>query len=221
MAITNAQKLALYNGALRIIRETKLASLTEEREPRRLLDDEWAGIGNGGAIKHCLEYGIWHFAKRTVKLTYNNALTPNFGLRRVFDQPTDFVRLVDMCSDEHFASPVLRYRTQGAYWFADLDDLYMSYISKDDDYGQNPLLWPEVFIDVVESHLAWKIALGLTVSDGIRGLAEATLDKAKLRAKALGAMGEPTRFTPPSSWELARGGGSMRRDRGSRGSLIG
>ncbi len=43
-------KLQIFNGALRMCGERKLASLSEDRQPRRLLDDEWAD----GAVDYCL-----------------------------------------------------------------------------------------------------------------------------------------------------------------------
>jgi hypothetical protein len=42
----SASKLKLYNDALGILGERRLASLTENREPRRVLDEVWdAGKG--------------------------------------------------------------------------------------------------------------------------------------------------------------------------------
>lgn len=223
MAISDAQKLALYNGALRIIRETKLASLTEAREPRRVLDDVWLGLSTGGAIRACLEMGQWHFAKRTVKITYNPSLTTAFGYRYGFDKPDDYVRLMEMCSDEHFNSPLTAYRENGPYWFADLEDLYVSYVSIDDEYGLDATLWPEAFRFVVEAYLAKEVAFSLTVADGVRVIAENALKDAVLKAKSLGAMAQPTKFAPASSWETSRAGygNHGRRDGGNRGRLIG
>ena len=48
--------LALYNIALFAIGERAIASLTESREPRRLLDEVWSrGVG---ATTACLEQGL-------------------------------------------------------------------------------------------------------------------------------------------------------------------
>ena len=222
MAISNAQKLALYNGALRIIRETKLASITEEREPRRLLDDAWVGLSADaampGAIISCLEMGIWHFAKVRTKLVPNG--TNATGYRNFYNHPVDYVRLVAMCADSEFNVPVTQYDEAAGKWHAHLDELHVQYVSKHADVGQAPALWPEAFRKVVESYLAKEVALGLTVSDGIRALAADALKDALVWAKTLGAMGQPTRFAPQGSWSTARGGGGQR-DGGSRGNLTG
>ena len=77
-------QLDLYNGALLQVGERFLASLTEQREPRRLLDQVWAANG----VKTCLEEGQWPFAMRTVQVDYDPSITPTFGYARVFQKPT-------------------------------------------------------------------------------------------------------------------------------------
>ena len=42
-------RLKLYNGALTIIGERSIASLTTNEESRRLLDNQW----NDGAVRYC------------------------------------------------------------------------------------------------------------------------------------------------------------------------
>jgi len=79
-------RLKLYNEALRICGETSLASLTEDREPRHLLDEVW----DNGGVKACLEAGQWRFALRTIQLDYDADITPEFGLQRAFQKPTDW-----------------------------------------------------------------------------------------------------------------------------------
>ena len=80
-------KLSIYNGALTIIGERKLASLTENREPRYKLDEIW----DNDMIDRCLQMGQWKFAKRTVELTASPSVTPSFGFQYAFEQPADHV----------------------------------------------------------------------------------------------------------------------------------
>ena len=94
-------QLGLYNQALYLLGERSLASLTENREPRRILDVVWRG-----AVKFCLEQGQWKFALRTSKLTYSTDVIPTFGYSRAFERPTDCVRLSKMCSDEYLKTPL-------------------------------------------------------------------------------------------------------------------
>ena len=66
-------QLSIYNGALSILGERKLASLTENREPRYKLDDVW---GND-LIRRVLQMGQWNFAKRTIELDASPSVTPS------------------------------------------------------------------------------------------------------------------------------------------------
>jgi hypothetical protein len=200
-----ADKLGVYNGALRLCNERKLASLSDSSERRRALDAAW---NNGEAIRFCLESGQWTFATRTGMIDYTPSVEPSFGYRRAFTQPTDFVRLVAMCSDEYFKVPLLEYADERQYWYADLDTLYVKWVSNDTTYGGDLSLWSAKFAKFVEAYLAYEIAPTLT------GMDEKTLkvvihtyDQRKKDARSLDAMNKPTQFTPPGSWVSARGGG--------------
>ena len=88
MAITTTQQLGLYNGALRLVGNTKLASLTVNEEAQWLLTDVW-NDGNG-AVQACLEEGLWFFATRTSMLGYDPTITPSFGYAFAFEKPADW-----------------------------------------------------------------------------------------------------------------------------------
>ena len=85
-----ASQLGLYNAALgRHLGERTLASLTENREPRRALDAVYSEV-----LDECLEAGYWKHARRTVQLTASNSMTPQFGYNYAFDVPADSVFLM-------------------------------------------------------------------------------------------------------------------------------
>lgn len=198
-----ASRLSLYNGALRIIGQRSLLSLSENVEARRRLDTAW----DGGALKYCLEAGLWNFAMRTVELTYSPSVTPAFGLRYAFDKPDDFVRTGGIWSDESMKSPLLEYRDESSYWFAELDTIYLSYVSNDAQYGSDMSLWPETFVKFFESHLASEIAMPITQN---RAKMEDALSVRKMAlkdAQAKDAMAQPTSFPPSGSWSRSRTGG--------------
>src|SRR3546814_179077 len=138
-----ATQLSLYNGALRLCGEAKLANLTEDREPRYVLDDVW----DDGALRHCLQQGSWNFAMRTVEAEYSPSVEPSFGFRRAFDKPTDWVRTAAMASDEYFRCPLtsLGARDEGGFWFSDLETIYVRYVSDDASFGLDMSLWPANF----------------------------------------------------------------------------
>jgi hypothetical protein len=209
-------KLSLYNGALREAGAGKLASLSENREPRRVLDSVWDDEG----IRTCLSAGQWNFATNSIELSYSPSVTPAFGYRYAFDKPANFVRTVAMCEDEYFNSPLLHYQDEGAYWYADLDTLYVRYVDSGTSFGLDYSKWPPNFTRYVESWLAARICMSLTQNkakrDGLEQDAEVWLTK----AKSTDAMEEATRFLPAGSWTRSRRGRGHS-DRGRRSRLIG
>ena len=211
-------KLLIFNGALRMCGERKLASLRENRQPRHSLDDEWAD----GAVDYCLGAGQWKFAKRTVEIASSVGVTPAFGYSKAFAIPEDFIRTAALCSDPYLNTPLLAYSQEQSYWFADVDPIYVSYISNDASYGGDLSLWPQEFVMFVQAYLAGKIVTTLTQDKEQRKQSLGLERKYLLEAKSSDAMEGPTTFPPQGAWVSARlGRGAGRRDRGNRGSLIG
>jgi hypothetical protein len=209
-------KLSLYNGALRELGEGKLASLTENREPRRVLDSMW----DDDAIKTCLAAGQWNFATNSIELSYSPSVTPAFGYTYAFDKPDAWVRTVAVCEDERFGSPLLRYQDEGDYWYSDLQTIYVRYVDSGTSFGLDYAKWPPNFTRYVESWLAARICMPLTQNQGKRDGLERDAEVWLVKAKSTDAMDEATRFMPEGSWSRARRGrGSS--DRGIRSRLIG
>lgn len=211
-------RLKIYKGALRLCGETTIADLTEDIEPRRLLDEVW----DDGGVNACLEAGQWNFALRTVKLDYDTDITPEFGYRYAFQKPSDWVNTSLFCSDEHFSVPVTLYADEQGYWYTDLTEIYVGYTSNHADWGNNLADWPQAFANYVNAYFAEQIVRKLTHDKDRIVEVELKLKKAKLEAKNHDAMGDPTKFPPQGSWTRSRyGNRGSRNDRGSRGSLIG
>lgn len=213
-----ATQLSLYNDALLVCGERFLASLTENREPRRLLDQVWSSEG----VKWCLERGQWNFATRTIQIDYDSSIEPGYGYNRAFDKPTDWVNTRAVCSDEFFRSPLTRYHDEAGYWYSDLDTLFVRYISDDPAYGMNINHWPTTFTDVVAAHFASKIIKKLSNSEEEEARVQALRDKLLKEAKNSSAQAEPTQFPAPGAWSRARNRFPNRRDGGgTTGNLIG
>ena len=205
-------QLDLYNGALRIIKERRLGSLSENREPRRLLDDIWADGQTAGAVKYCLEMGQWTFAKRMLRIDYSPSITPDFGYRYAFDQPEDMVKPVGIWCDERCQQPLLNYTDERHYWFCDLQTIYVAIVSNGLSYGADLSLWPETFGKLVEAYLAKEIAPNLTNSANAVQLAEYAWKSARSEARSEDAQRNPTKFTPPGGWITSRHGNSYNRN---------
>ncbi len=193
-------KLRLYNGALRLVGERKLTSLTENRDPRRFLDEVW----DDGFINLMLSTGQWMFACRTQSLTYSPSVTPAFGYQYAFDKPADWIRTISFSGDEYFAEPLLRYQQQALYWFADVDTIYIRYVSNDTSYGGVVTTWPENFCQFVEAHLAREICSRLEGGDTKRKSMDDERSARLSIALSTDAMEEPTRIMPMGNWAGAR-----------------
>ncbi len=220
-----ATRLTLYNDALLLAGERALASLNENTEPRRLLDQIW----NNQGVDACLEEGQWMFAMRTMRIDYDPGIEPDYGYARAFDKPDDWVITSAVCSDEFFRVPLLRYVDEAGFWYSDLDQIYVRFVSNASTYGSDMSLWPPSFKDFVAAHFASQLILKTTNDEtrlrmfinpenplhSIRG-------RALLRAKSRCAMASPTSFSAQGQWSRSRTRGVSRRDGGgTTGNLIG
>lgn len=150
-------KLSLYNGALRKIKQRRLASLTEDRPDRYVLDEEY-----DKTIKYCLEMGHWNFATRATRLEASTDIESDWGYSNVFEKPDDYLRLTMISSNERFQPILDDFRDETDYWLADCNLLYITYISNHTSYGLDLARWPETFVDALEYELAYRIAPHIT-----------------------------------------------------------
>lgn len=195
-------QLTLYNGALRLCGERKLASLTENREPRRLLDDVWAE----DCIKTCLEEGLWQFATDTQRIDYDPDIEPDFGYRRGFGRPDDYVRTVALSANEFMDPALTAFRDEAGIFYADLDTIFLSFISNGDDFGRDLSLWPQSFSKFVMSYMAVEINPRLTNSRASTADLEEVKRKRLSEAQGKDGVNRPTLFPPQGAWVTARRG---------------
>lgn len=213
-----ATRLGLYNGALLLVGERALSTLTEVAESRSLLDTVW----NNNGVDACLEEGQWEFAMRTIRIDYDPGIKPDFGYLRAFDKPTDWILTSALCSDEFFAEPLLRYVDETSFWYSDLDTMYVRYVSNDASYGGDLSKWPRSFTEFVEAHFATKIVMKITNDEDRLKLfinperpLHSVRGRALLNAKTRCAMASATQFSAKGAWVRARSSGGGRGDRGN------
>jgi hypothetical protein len=217
MAYAMATKLSLYNGALLMLGERAIAALSEDREPRRLLDLVW----DNGGVRTCLETGLWNFAMRSMRIEYDPNLAPDFGFRRAFAKPEDWVRTGVAAVDAYFRPlKAHEFADEADYWFADVDTLYVKMVSDGAEYGSNFSAWPESFSRYVETYLAVRIAGKLTRSGSLVQALKDDLKRLKTAALAKDANNEGAAFPPEGSWNRSRRQHGFR-DLGSRRQLVG
>lgn len=205
MAVSGDVKLRVYNDALRILGSRRIASLAEDREPRRALDDAYGSDDEG--VRSCLEVADWNFATRSVEGAYDPGVEPTFGFRRAFAKPDDLVRLTALSADPYFVVPLVarQFTDEAGYWFADYDTLYVRYVSEGDDFGLDSGKWSMAFRKYLSAFLAYECCERITNSTDHLQKARRLMDDARTHAKSRDAMDEGVKFLPTGSWVAARG----------------
>ena len=198
-----ADRLTLYNDALMYCGERSISSLSEDREPRRLLDQVWAANG----VDRCLEEAQWHFAMRADRFDPDPSVTIDFGYGNAFTKPEDWILTSAVSEDEFFRVPLNAYSDEKGYWYADADPIYVRYVSNDVDFGGDLGEWPQTFADFVAIHFASRIIIKLSDSQEKFKELHAWRQKALITAKNKAAMANPTSFPAKGSWSRARTSG--------------
>jgi len=213
-------QLTLYNGALRLCGQANLSALTDATENRRMLDDAY----DENAIDNCLEQGNWNFATRTIESSYDTSVSdPGFGFSRAFSKPSDWMKTVQLASDEYFRNVLVdaEFNDEQQYWWCDIDTIYVRYVSNDASYGGDFSLWPQGFVRFFEAYLAEQIAPRIFQSaDEVKAI-KAVANRAMVEARSADAMNEGVKFHAPGGWASARRGRGRHSDRGKRSQLIG
>jgi hypothetical protein len=199
-----ASKISIYNAALGHLGERKLSSLTENREPRRVLDDYYADI-----IGLCLEKHPWKFAVRHSEISASASVTPDFGFNNAFAKPDDWIRSIKFSADSTFSGSPLRMSEELDYWYADCDPLYVMYVSNSATLGGMRLgKWSEAFEEYVTLRLAMAIAPRITGNKADIDLLMKRAKRAFNEAVAVDRSGSSPEEPPVGTWAQSRSGTS-------------
>lgn len=207
-----ATELEVKNLALLELGEALLSSLSENREPRRVLDANWTT-----STQTCLEAAAWNFATRAVRIDSDPDIDFSFGYTYGFPHPDDWLRTVAISADENFSCALTDYADENGIWKTHVDPIYVKYVSNGASYGMDLATWPANFAKYVAAQLAADSA------PRIRESKQETMVKlARMRfskAVAVDAVGQPPQRVPSGSFVRARAGGRVRDRTGSQ--LIG
>lgn len=200
MAVT---QLGLFNAALIEIGSATI-STTTEGEGGRVLTAVYTNV-----VNECLASGLWQFAMRSVEVDAD-VTPPTFGYAYSFAKPSDWVRTAMLSGAERFDPPLMDFEDETAYWLADIDPIYVKYVSNHADYGLDFDLWPQKFARYVETMLALRICTRITggASQQER-LERLTVPRARREAMSADAMNGPVRFPPPGRWTRSRLGSTV------------
>ncbi len=194
-----ASRLGIYNKALRFLEERKLVSLTENRESRRYLDDEFDDNNH-----YCLGQGYWNHAIRMVMLDADTTEIPNFGPAYAFRKPADCDHTFQISDNEGF-NPLLRgFTDQNGFWFANITPIYVKYVSNSPDYGLNLGMWAQSFTEYVAARLAFLCAPRLKQDLNKVAAIEKQMKRAKAEALSTDAQDNPPGEVPYGTWVMSR-----------------
>lgn len=204
-----ADKLTIYRGALRLIGHgASLSSLTEVSHARTELDNAWTS-----SVDFLLTEALWNFALRSVELSKDDDVSPNFGYDYAFSKPDDWVRtasISDSAIDDGIGFE--DYDDKGDYWYASINPLYVDYVSDDASYGYNVGRWRQRFAKALEAHLAFEIAMALGKDRAVRNDMFNLYTKRIAQAKSLDAVDERVRKKPQGRLVTARLASGSRKD---------
>lgn len=210
-----ADKLAIYNEALGHLGSRELASLAENRDPRRRLDRVW-----DNAVRYTLEQAPWSFAIRSLQLEPSPSIEPAFGYCLAYQKPDDWLKTVELTSDERGRCPIKEYADEAGFWFTDTDPVFARYVSLDPSYGLDLSRWSPTFTAYLAIRMAQLSCQRITGSSSMMADLVKLEDRERKRAKGNDALNTPPAFPPVGTWVRSRRS-SSRGDGGfSSGGLV-
>jgi len=142
----------------------------------------------------------------TAQIDASVTIIPAFGFNNAFGYPTDWIRTQIVSTSPNLDPPLLQYRDENNFIYANATPIYLSYISADPQYGLNIGLWPENFVDYVALRLARQACLRITNDKELKESLIKQEDKARRNAKASDAENDPPGMPPVPFWARARRG---------------
>lgn len=194
-------KLNIYNQALIQLKQSTLASLTEEIEARYVLDELYEPV-----TKEMLEKGHWTFAMRSVSITEDTAITPAFGYSMAFNFPDDWVRTYALSLNEFFNPLFHDWMEEANLLFANAGPLYLRYVSNSaSGFGMDLTRWTGRFTKAVAFEMAYRGAPKIAgSSDSFIEKLEGDAVKAVDEALQFEALREPGKQLPQGRWTSGR-----------------
>lgn len=185
-----------------------MSSLSEDSPSRRALDDAWAVTG-----EYLLARGLWNFALRSVELSADEDVEPRFGFTYAFSKPEDWVRTANISDSQDIGQGFEDFEDEPGVWYANVDTLYVRYVSNDDAYGWNVGAWRQPFARAFEAQLAFDCGLPISGDKSNRNDMHVLAEKLLKQAKTLDAVDERVRFSPPGRLVRSRVGRHSRENR--------
>lgn len=186
-----AEKLRIYNDALFELETRPITGLTDDRPERRGLDYLWPSVE-----EFLLEAGMWNFALRVEELQPSDTATTSFGWTYVYEFPDDYVKTIAVSEDEWLQNTLRSFSNEGDYLMAEIDPLYLGYVSNDIEYGRDVGKWPPTFARAFALELAARGSGNIgSLSSAKREKLRGEADKMRKKARSKDAFNQaPSRF---------------------------
>ncbi len=153
-------------------------------------------------LKDLLRQHPWNFATSRVELNQGSA-TP-IGFDYAYEPPADFVRTVQVSSNDNFTGPPPVYKEEVVDGFTrflcSADHLWLRYVAEITD----PSVMPPDFRRAFEFALARDCALPIAESSSMRDTMSAEATRVLARARSADGMGQTPERRPRGSWVDSR-----------------
>lgn len=220
-----ADKLAIWNKALRLIGEGAITTVTapvdpsDDVEARLVLDAAWPTIALDGLAR-----GDWNFAMKTVELTASTTTTVIPGYDFAFDHPTDWLRTIafnfvaDFTNVFFFDTELDVVEEQGS-WFTNSENFFVRYISTDLTQDARLPEYPPTYVEFIAALLAREIVERITQGQTKAQDLDQMVRTRLLKAKSNDARNLKQKPVRPGKWIQGLSGQGNRR--GQIGTLVG
>lgn len=210
-----ATKLQIWKQALVHLEKATISALTDDVEAVNVFTNAWAG-----SVEEAFNSGDWNFAKTSVALSANDALTPSIGWNYAFSYPETWLRTVAINDRADFSTRFYDYADEGGQLSANTSTLYLRYISSANMADANISTWPTMFWRYVALLLAYDTCGKLTSGDTLEEKIRRRLEIARNKAKSIDARNENNKVLGTGSWLASRYGAGTGRGRNG-GTLVG
>jgi hypothetical protein len=198
----------IYNDALMILGLDEITSNTDDSNRRSKIDR----IIDAGVVEDLLEDTGWSFALKSTKMEYDPSVEPAWGYNYAFGEPTDLHRIDGVFQDEYMNHPLKHYRQEDSYFFADITEIYLQYLSS--SWLTTPSDWPTFFKRMLAARIAQDVAPSLKEEGADPEYAMKIYEERKRSAEANDAMSSYPRMLAEGNWVKSRYNPYRRGNRG-------
>ena len=210
-----ATKLQIWKQALVHLEKATITTLTDDVEAVYVFGNAWDGV-----VEEAFNSGDWNFAKASVALSANGALTPAVGWSYAFDYPDDWIRTVTVSNNPSFLT-FKDYVDESGHLHANTPTLYLRFISEVNAADDQISTWPTMFWRYAALKLAFDTCGRLTSGDTLEEKLRLRMEKALRQAKSVDARNENNKVIEPGSWLRARRGAGVGGACDNGGTLVG